>query len=69
MTKDDALPTQVCLECIRKLNVCHDFVNLCVEADRKLKILYKVNEVVDGDEECYSEVFVPLKYIWLFLGE
>jgi hypothetical protein len=37
VTADDLLPITVCMDCIYKLEMCHEFVHSCLEADAKLR--------------------------------
>jgi hypothetical protein len=37
VTADDLLPITVCTDCIYKLEICHEFVHCCLEADAKLR--------------------------------
>jgi hypothetical protein len=37
VTADDLLPITVCLDCVYKLEMCHEFVHSCLEADAKLR--------------------------------
>ncbi|PSN29798.1 hypothetical protein C0J52_27030 [Blattella germanica] len=39
VTEDDLLPINVCTSCIEKLEMCHDLVEKCFDADGKLRKL------------------------------
>ncbi|XP_063242342.1 zinc finger protein 358-like isoform X2 [Bacillus rossius redtenbacheri] len=40
VTVQDALPVNICEDCLGKLNVCHNIVNTCLNADTTLKCMF-----------------------------
>ncbi|KAJ9577703.1 hypothetical protein L9F63_005696 [Diploptera punctata] len=53
MRVDDLLPTTVCCNCINKLEVCHNLVQNCLDADVQLKTIFGLKSSVQsksGDE-------------------
>ncbi|KDR14541.1 zinc finger protein 432-like isoform X3 [Zootermopsis nevadensis] len=51
VTAEDLLPVNVCLDCIYRLEMCHEFVHGCLEADAKLREIL----CLDTDNEVYFE--------------
>ena len=41
MKRTDPLPKQLCTECRAKLDACHEFAEVCVQAEEKLRLLTK----------------------------
>ncbi|XP_069672565.1 zinc finger protein 528-like isoform X2 [Periplaneta americana] len=53
VTEDDLLPISVCTSCVKKLEVCHELVNNCLEADARLRTILGF-DTVPNDEEQYG---------------
>lgn len=51
VTADDLLPITVCVDCIYKLEICHEFVHCCLEADAKLREILGL----DTENEAYID--------------
>jgi len=39
VTEDDLLPTNVCTSCVSKLEICHELVINCLDADARLRTI------------------------------
>ena len=39
VTEDDLLPTYVCTSCVSKLEICHELVINCLDADARLRTI------------------------------
>ncbi|XP_023717919.1 zinc finger protein 585A isoform X2 [Cryptotermes secundus] len=53
VTADDLLPITVCMDCVYKLEMCHEFVHSCLEADTKLREFLGFS----ADNEEYTEEY------------
>lgn len=55
VTADDLLPITVCVDCIYKLEMCHEFVHSCLEADAKLRDFLGFS--ADNEEYGYNDEY------------
>jgi hypothetical protein len=56
VTPEDLLPVTLCTSCIYKLEMCHEFVHGCLDADAKLRTFLglKVDEEVSKHSKIHS---------------
>ncbi|XP_049784323.1 zinc finger protein 250-like isoform X1 [Schistocerca cancellata] len=55
VTPDDLMPVSLCMSCISKLEVCHQLVNCCLEADSNLRTMLKFSEIFEDESQDYDE--------------
>jgi hypothetical protein len=54
VTPEDLLPVALCTSCVYKLEMCHEFVHGCLDADIKLRTILGLQ--VDHKVSAYSKV-------------
>jgi hypothetical protein len=59
MTPEDLLPVNLCTSCIYKLEMCHEFVHECLDADTKLKTILGL--------EVDDRVSIARQYLFIYL--
>lgn len=56
VTPEDVLPVTMCTSCIYKLEMCHQFVHGCLDADIKLRTIFglEVDDIVSKRSKTHS---------------
>jgi hypothetical protein len=54
VTPEDLLPVALCTSCVYKLEMCHEFVHGCLDADIKLRTILGLP--VDHKVSTYSKI-------------
>ena len=62
ITAEDLLPTTVCGECVNKLEICHNLIQGCLDADAMLKTMFGLNS------NQVSQILVTSKMFYVRIG-
>ncbi|PSN42290.1 hypothetical protein C0J52_12865 [Blattella germanica] len=62
----DPLPKQICISCANKLNICHEFAEICLEAEAKLRELderkhFRSREIFNTDDSKGNVAIIAIK--------
>jgi hypothetical protein len=66
VTPEDVLPVTMCTSCICKLEMCHQFVHGCLDADIKLRAVFglEMDDIVSKPSKTQSFIL----FICLFVS-
>lgn len=64
ITPEDLMPISLCNPCISKLEICHQLVTSCLEADTNLRAILKFHELFQ-DEVMYNVTVIDLVSLFL----